>query len=197
MPSRRVVDVDATTTLLYLGPRLMHSVGRDGFPPWVLRLVNAWRRSPLARGVPTVAVLLGEIDLRCHLAKPGRSGDEALSQLVEAYLARMRDLLDRLGPAGQVVVCGPNPPSSVYESDEAFPVVGDADERAAILDRLCAKLSAGIGAAGDPRLRFLDVRPLVAAPNGHLRADMTFDGCHLNAEGASLVRDGLAAVTVG
>lgn len=195
MPSRRVVSVDPTTTLLYLGPRLMHSVGRDGFPSWVLCLVRRWRRSVFVRGRRTVALLLGEIDLRCHLAKPGRSDEEALNRLVESYLVQVRDLASRLGPEGQVVVCAPNPPSTTYESDEAFPVVGTADERADILDRLCRSLANGIQAANDKRVRFLDVRPLVAGPNGHLREEFTFDGCHLNAAGAALVRAKLAELT--
>jgi hypothetical protein len=195
MQSRRVVSVDPTTTLLYLGPRLMHSVGRDGFPSWVLCLVRSWRRSVLARGRRTVALLLGEIDLRCHLAKPGRSDQETLERLAESYLVQARSLADQLGPDGRVVVCSPNPPSTTYESDEAFPVVGSADERAAILDRLCRSLAGGIQAANDKRLRFLDVRPLVAGPNGHLREEFTFDGCHLNAAGAALVRAKLAELT--
>jgi lysophospholipase L1-like esterase len=197
MPSRRVVHVGPATTLVYLGPRLMHSVARDGLPTWALRLLAAWRRSPLARGGPTVALLLGEIDLRCHLAKPGRADPDALEGLVDTFLLRARDLLERLGPDGHVVVCGPNPPSSTYESDEAFPVVGDVDERIAILDRLCATISAGVEAANDPRLRFLDVRPIVAGPDGHLREDLTFDGCHLNATGAALVRARLAELDAG
>jgi hypothetical protein len=194
MPSRRIVHVAPGTTLVYLGPRLMHSVAHSGFPSWTLRLLQAWRRSPLARGEPTITLLLGEIDLRCHLAKPGRSDAAALEWLVDAYLDRARGLLEHMGPGGHVVVCGPNPPSSTYDSDEDFPVVGDVDERVAILDRLCSILSARIESAGDSRLRFLDVRPLVAGPDGHLREDFTFDGCHLNASGAALLRARLASL---
>jgi lysophospholipase L1-like esterase len=194
MPSRRVVHVDSSTTLVYLGPRLMHSVARDDLPAWSRRLIRAWSRSPLARGGRTVVVLLGEIDLRCHLAKPGRSDPAALQDLVDAFLVRVRSLLPVLGADGHVLVCGPNPPSSVYESDEAFPVVGDVDERVAILDRFCATLVDRIDAAGDGRLRFLDVRPLLAGPDGQLRSDLTFDGCHVNAAGAARLRDRLASL---
>ena len=194
MPSRRVVHVGPSTTLVYLGPRLMHSVARDGLPSWSVRLLRSWRQSPVARGRPVVALHLGEIDLRCHLAKPGRSDPEALERLADGYLDRARGLATWLGPEGQVVVCGPNPPSSTYESDEAYPVVGDVDERVDILDRLCAALSSRIEADGDSRLLFLDLRPLVAGSDGHLREDLTFDGCHLNPAGAALLRAHLAAL---
>lgn len=192
MPSPQVVRSTPSTTVLYLGPRLMHSVGRDGLPAWVHRLLRRRRRSPLARGGLTAALLFGEIDLRCHLAKPGRGGDDSLAELVSGFLARATGLLEELGPDGRVVIVGPNPPSSTYESDEGYPVVGDVDVRAEILDRLCAALAGAVHAVGDPRLRFLDVRPDVADERGHLRPELTFDGCHLNAAGSALVRQRLA-----
>jgi lysophospholipase L1-like esterase len=188
MPSARVVRSGRSTTVLYLGPRLLHSVAREGFPPWVLRLLTARRRSPLARGPLTAVLTLGEIDLRCHLAKPGRGDADSLAALVEDYLVRVRDLLPLLGRGGRVVLCGPNPPSVSYESEDGFPVVGSVEERAAILDRLCSTLDAAVRALGDPAVRFVDVRAAVGDASGLLREDLTFDGCHLNSTGSAIVR---------
>jgi hypothetical protein len=192
MPSRRVARASSSATVLYLGPRLLRSVAVEGFPTWVLRLVRARRRSPAARGAVDAIVVLGEIDLRCHLAKPGRSGDDQLEELARAYVARMVDLVAELGSGGRVVICGPNPPSPAYdETHESYPVVGDVAERIEILDRLVAAVARQVEASGTPQVRFLDVRPLVQAPDGTLSPELTFDGCHLNRRGSAAVRAAL------
>ena len=192
LPSPRVQRADRSTTVLYLGPRLLHSVAREGFPDWVGRLIAARRRSPLARGGLTAVLTLGEIDLRCHLAKPGRGDADALASLAQAFVGQTVALLAALGPDGRVVVLSPNPPSEAYESEEGFPVVGGVDERVTILDGLCRAFQTEVAAVGDPALRFLDARSAVQDDAGQLRADLTFDGCHLNTGGAAIVRRMLA-----
>jgi hypothetical protein len=192
MPSPRVVHADRATSVIYLGPRLMHSFARDGLPSWAHRLVAARVRSPFARSPMTAVLTLGEIDVRCHLAKPGRADEPSLRELAKGYVDRAGALLGELGPDGRVVVLGPNPPSEEYESAEGYPVVGSAQERAAILHRLCGALEAEVRARDEPRLRFLDVRPAVADGAGLLQADLTFDGCHLNTAGSAIVRRMLA-----
>jgi hypothetical protein len=189
MPSPQVLRADRSTSVVYLGPRLMHSFARDGVPTWARRLLAARMRSPLASTEVTAVLALGEIDVRCHLAKPGRGDDANLHELVRGYVQRAVELLGELGPDGRVVVLSPNPPSEEYDSSQTgYPVVGSAQERAGILDRLCAALAAEVQSRRDPRLRFLDLRPAVADGDGLLRSDLTFDGCHLNAAGSAIAR---------
>lgn len=138
-------------------------------------------------------LVLGEIDVRCQLGQDGRGDDAALEALADDYVARAVGLLDVLRSTDSVVVLGPNPPSESYvELYQGYPVVGSVAERSQLLDGLCRHLRAATERSGDQRLRFLDVRPLVAADDGSLRAELTFDGCHLNRTGAALVRAVLA-----
>jgi hypothetical protein len=197
MPSPRVVRISASTSIVYLGPRLLHSFGRDGLPDWAFRTLRGRRRSVFAARDVAAVVALGEIDLRCHLAKPGRADPSALAELASATIERGRELLDLLGGDSRVVVLAPNPPSEFYESGEAgYPVVGGVVERVEILDRMVAALRCAIDEAPETRIELLDFRSDVADGNGQLRPDLTFDGCHLNAAGSAIVRRRLAELGV-
>ena len=92
---------------------------------------------------------------------------------VEAVFADYRDIVARLDSAGVRVVV-----QSTLPCNEAL---GQWKSCAAINGAI-ARLDARLATLASERVRFIDLRPLLA-PGGQLDAAITFDGIHLNGEG--------------
>lgn len=174
----------------HLGPRLLFSIARDGFPSEISRFSGIARFVPIPRRLRLVLVF-GEIDVRCHLgprvAAPGFSAAFAAT-----FVERCGQLSRRLR-ATDATVLVPVPPGRGYESTEQFPIRGSLDERLAALEAVRRELAAAVGAwSGPPPMRLLDATPLLADPDGVLQVRYTFDGCHVNLDGAVVVRTAYA-----
>lgn len=173
--------------IVHLGSRLMFSVSRSGLPAWamrILRLVATLSRRP----VPLL-VCLGEIDVRCHLAKHGSPGQWPLA-FVDTFVENTAAAARELGFAPLVFVAPP-PPCRDHLSIGHLPVVGDFPTRMSAYDALRAEVARSSSAApGD--VRFFDMNALVFDPDNGIREDLTDDQCHVNAIGARMVRDALA-----
>lgn len=168
----------------HLGPRLMFSVARDGFPPAMRRSARALSRLRGTCGTSWYFVF-GEIDVRCHLVPRLRDSDDL--SFVDAYVERV-GVFARMAGAREAVLVVPPPPSPDVLDHVAFPVVGTAAERVAahraVRDRL-------VHAARDQRafaLRVLDLTDVLADETGLMRAEFTDDGCHTNEAGREAVR---------
>jgi len=167
----------------HLGPRIIHSVAANGFPPVVERTLRRLRRLPAARRV-TCLFVFGEIDVRCHLAPRLTSGLD--TDWVGRYVERAVALADSMG-AARIVIVTPTPPSDAIEDHVMFPIAGDIVARTAAHRWLSDALVAAVP-AGDPRVSVLDLREALADEDGRLPEHLTYDGCHTNEAGRDAVR---------
>lgn len=169
--------------VVWLGPRLMYSVARDGFPrPLLPQLAGlSWRLRERR-----LVVALGEIDCRVHLVERVSAGDDLA--FVARYVDRVRELRQQL-EAPSVVILGPVPPSDLvvgYDNPE-FPRRGTLAERIAVTRLLDERLRSAVAAADGHDIVFASLL-FLAAPDGRLRDDRTDDGIHVNAAGSAEVR---------
>lgn len=165
----------------HLGPRLMFSLARDGFPPDIVRLAR--RLGRYGRVPITLLLVVGEIDIRCHLG-PRLAGTATPLDFPATYVEHGQ-ALGALARAEQVVFVVPVPPSDEVQDAQGFPVAGTLAERLDVFGRLRAALQAAV----DPTdALLLDATPGLADGTGALRTEFSFDGCHVNAAGRVVVR---------
>lgn len=165
----------------HLGPRLMYSLGTNGFPSAVGRTAPLVRR-PARRSSLSVFFVAGEIDVRCHLA--GRESDLGF---VDAYVRESLAVARRMG-ARRVVFVAPPPPSSTCPVVPEYPVVGTLQERLEAFRRLCAALSATVQEQTSSAVTYVEMTDVLREEAGGLAARLTDDGVHTNAQGASVAR---------
>jgi hypothetical protein len=170
----------------HLGPRLMHSIARNGFPPKVERRVRLLRRFSRPGSIVPV-VVTGEIDVRCHLVRHSSDPDFNFD-FVADYVRNVRGLAERLG-APMVVVAVPPPPSVDCPRNPEFPIQGSIAERITVFGDLReALIKAVANTSGRPRVLLLDATDLLVDGTGEFRSDLTDDGCHTNTNGVRKVR---------
>lgn len=170
--------------VLHIGSRLMYSVARDGtYPRWVRRLTALASR--LRRGTVAMAFCLGEIDVRCHLAKHQCDDGTWDVAFARRYLEQSAAFARAHGFAPVLFVVPP-PPCRDQPSLGDLPVVGDFATRASAFAALRAVLAVG---AGDVRAGLVDATDLLWDPITGIRPDLTDDHCHVNAAGRRAVRD--------
>jgi hypothetical protein len=179
----RVSRASSGAYVWHLGPRLMWSVARDGFPRPVRRFFRALGSFARAEVVPVF--LLGEIDVRCHLA--GRVSD---MRFVASYVDRIEGLVRGLRRPFAVLVVPPPPSSSAPLSD--LPVRGDLAERLAAFQSLRDALGRATTGRTTPML-LLDVTDQLLGEHG-LRAEFTDDRVHTNGQGAVVLRQRLVSL---
>lgn len=169
----------------HLGPRLMFSIGRDGFKPGMRRVLRLLRRVPGSDRV-TWFFSFGEIDLRCHLAP--RLKERPDLDFVTAYVDRVRSLVGEIG-APHALVAVPMPPAIDTFIDEGFPVKGTPEERLAAHRLVRAELLARTEAEHPgPRIHALDATEVLSEPTGFFRQDFTYDGVHPTDAGRVAIR---------
>lgn len=179
--------------VVHLGSRLMFSIATNGYPTWslrVLRLIATGSRRPIP-----MYVCLGEIDVRCHLAKHGSPGAWPLT-FVDGFVARTADLAHELG-FQTVVFVAPPPPCLDHLNVGSLPVIGDFPTRVSAFDALRGELATACARRSDD-VRLVDATPLLFDPVLGIRDGLTDDQCHVNPTGARLVRGEVDALwTVG
>ncbi|HJQ07306.1 MAG TPA: hypothetical protein VJ872_17785 [Nocardioides sp.] len=168
--------------IVHLGSRLMYSVAAGGVPRWARRYLTLIAKAS-RRPVPLL-VCLGEIDVRCHLAKHGSPGHWPLG-FVDGFVHSTVALGEELGYAPVVFVVPP-PPCRDHLSVGALPVVGDFPTRISAFETLRGELSQRC--AETPGARYLDMTELVFDADNGIREDLTDDQCHVNVAGARLFR---------
>jgi lysophospholipase L1-like esterase len=171
----------------HLGPRIMFSIAREGFPPALLRVLRMVSHS---RGASEVvwAFSFGEIDVRCHLVP--RMGDPASAlTFVPRYLDHVQQAATLAG-ARRALVLVPPPESDVYPEQAGFPIVGTLEERVdashALRDAMlrAAKELSSVGAA----VHLIDVTEEFSDERGAIIEDLTYDGLHTNDAGRAVIR---------
>jgi lysophospholipase L1-like esterase len=173
--------------VIHLGPRVMFSIAREGFPPALNRLLRLSSHTPRADKV-VWGFSFGEIDVRCHLA-PRMSDPKTALAFVPTYLEQVQRAATSAG-ARRALVLVPTPPSATYPEQAGFPVVGTIEERT-IANR--AMREAMITAAttlptGGAAVHLVDLTDELSDTRGQMREDLTFDGLHANRAGRAVFR---------
>ncbi|BBH17125.1 hypothetical protein Back2_14120 [Nocardioides baekrokdamisoli] len=167
--------------VLRAGARLMHSLGRRGHPPHVLRPIALINR--FGRGTYLPIFVAGEIDVRTQMvSRP----DDDLSW-VEAYVQRSVGLL-REARAPRVWFLAPPPPADVQPAQAWVyaTINGTVEQRLLQFDRLRTALRTAVEA--QPRATYLDFTDLMTDETGALAANLTADGCHSTVAVARTIR---------
>ena len=167
-----------------LGPRLMFSVARDGYPPMMHRMLRVLRRVPANRNVLWI-FSAGEIDLRCHLVPHLEEGIELT--FVKTYIENVRSLVGEFD-ADFAAVSVPVPAAKEVEG---YPVVGTFVERTDVhrlmRDQILKQTGPDVESTGAVIHAFDATQPL-SDEIGSFRPDLTVDGIHLNDSGRTAIR---------
>jgi len=174
--------------VLRFGARLMHSVARHGLPARTLRVARFVGR--FGRPGSIVPIMsAGEIDIRCHL--PGREPDYSF---VADYVDEVAEMVETTkAPRGYIVV--PPPPNVDCPSVDLYPIKGTIDQRIAAFRWMRSALEMAVEA--HPKIGLLDFTDVLGNPDGTMRAALSDDGCHTNAEGISVVRARVEELDLG
>jgi len=154
----------------HIGPKLMHSFGRDG-PP----MLGGALRDVAAGSV--VCFCFGEIDCRCHVHKQvegqGRALDDVTSALVDAYMRAIAQTVD--GQAWAVWVYNVVPASrrDSTPNNAEYPFLGTDAQRVAYTRAVNAHLRSACAERGHT---FVDVHDAYADADGLLVKGLS-DGC--------------------
>jgi hypothetical protein len=120
----------------------------------------------------------GEIDVRCHLADP-----EKTKEFINSYVFNCMKLVK--AKPKNVIFLAPTPPSDFYMDHPSFPRYGNLLERIRAHNDYCVELENHTISSS---CVYIDSRTVLADGQGGLRRELTDDGCHLNSEGAAIVR---------
>lgn len=191
VPLRRFAVSEGCEAVVWLGPRLMYSIARNGFPD---PLIPELRGIELHLATTPIVLTLGEIDCRVHLAQ--RLHTAGNLDFVARYVQRAAELRTNLGACHTFVV-GPVPPSDMGTDDPAYSRSGTLQQRVVASRLLERRLCEATAQVGEPWVSAIPIGDLVGdSETGALAARFTHDGCHLNVLGAELVRERLDAATV-
>jgi hypothetical protein len=176
-----------------MGPRLMFSVGRDGYPRAMHRLLRVLRRVPANRNVLWI-FSAGEIDLRCHLVPRLKDRNGSEFDFVRTYIEQVRNLVAEFD-APYAAISVPVPPAvDIYEAD-GFPIVGTLEERLdahrLMRERIHDETGPASGSTGAV-IHAVDVTDRLSNEHGHYRPELAFDGVHPNDAGRAEIRAAVA-----
>jgi hypothetical protein len=160
-------DLVGGVTHHHPGPRLMHSVGRDGLD---------LRAYGIADG-DTVICCFGEIDCRCHVHKFGPDYRKTIAATVERYVQALLANLERL-PRLRLCVYNIPPPirkAGKLENPE-YPYLGTDEERRAYVNCMNELLAEQCARHG---LIFVDVAREYADEHGFLRDSQSDGNVHI------------------
>jgi lysophospholipase L1-like esterase len=179
----------------HLGPRLMWSLGHNGFPRRA-RVVAALIRVVGRPGSIVPVFVAGEIDVRCHLVprsvQPGYTLD-----FVHDYVRSCQRLARAMG-APTLVIATPVPPSDDCPRNPEFPIEGTIEERVRVFGEVRLALGKAVAEAdGRPLVHLADATDVLADETGALRSELTDDGCHTNRAGVQVVRRTLRDLDLG
>jgi FkbM family methyltransferase len=151
----------------HLGPKLMHSIGRDGLD---------LRAYGIADG-DTVICCFGEIDCRCHIHKFGADYRRTIEVTVERY---MQALLANLARLPQLRLCVYNIPPPIRKAGRAenpdYPYLGTDEERLTYVTYMNILLAEQCGRNG---LVFVDIVRNYADAEGFLRPELSDTTVHI------------------
>ena len=141
--------------MVWLGPRLMYSIARNGFPD---PLIPELRGIELHLATTPIVLTLGEIDCRVHLAQ--RLHTAGNFDFVARYVQRAAELRTNLG-AYHAFVVGPVPPSDKGPDDPAYSRSGTLQQRVVASRLLERRLCEATAQVGEPWVSAIPIGDLV------------------------------------
>lgn len=176
----RPIAIKQNYISLWLGPRLLFNINDSDFKitPEILSLNKKSKFSQ-------VIFILGEIDIRCHLAGLPSNWDNA-EVWVHNYISWIKKVTLNLQCESITVLCGP-PPTDYGLENPNFPKVGPLSKRLLAFNKLNCLLD-------DASKLFEGVVvkvpwAIIQDPDGSLSQRYTDDGCHINESGSKLIRE--------
>lgn len=168
--ARAAFDNTEPCTVHYMGPTTMHRIGRDG-----LSFLN--RSEYGVKEGDTVIFVLGEIDVRCHIAKQhalGRLVDEIIDTLARNYLSTILENKNLYKKIHCVIFAVVPPTNIAYNPD--YPYCGSLGERIEYTQMLNKKLHELCRAY---RFHVIDVYKDFATPAGSLNPNLGDGNVHI------------------
>lgn len=168
IPLRDLLRRSGTDALIWLGPRLMFSISKDGFPDFLFKP----RYKNLMKGNRKLLVSFGEIDIRVHLSR--ESSKVQKFEWVGSYVEAVSELLNFWNPS-VVFILGPVPPSGGMV-DSQFPVNETLALRIEGTNLMNEKLATQT--SNNPKIRFVSLSSLLGDNEGLLLSKFYQDGVH-------------------
>lgn len=148
----------------HLGPRLMHSVARDGLP----------LPADFTDG-DTIIITLGEIDCRRHIKKHAINGDYATC--IDALVLRYEDMLSKIKWDCKLAIFNVVPPTRLdSHPNKAILFDGSDSERLLYTKHINSRLQEMSDRRG---WLFIDVFDKYCDNEGFLRPELSDGTCHI------------------
>ena len=170
----------SNTSLVWLGPRLMYSISKKGFPFYVHLSLKLSRRNT------NVIFVLGEIDVRVHLV----ARNDYQFDFAKDYIDLIASFKEKYKGLNFLVV-SPLPPSDLGAQDEKLPRNGSLAQRIQTNAALTSKLK---DLCFHHNVQFLDITELICAKDGSLAPKFTLDGCHCNHVGSAKIKEKISTL---
>lgn len=155
----------------WLGPKTMHSVGRDG-----LNALNLKKYGVLENDV-TVFVF-GEIDVRCHIGKQRDHAKRTLEEIIDTLVRNYVKTINQNRAFYRNINCvivGIVPPTN-QTFNAMFPFYGTLEDRVRITRQMNDKLR---NVCIQNNIKFLDVYSIYADTDGSLRPSLSDQTVHV------------------
>jgi lysophospholipase L1-like esterase len=171
--------------VIWLGPRLMYSVGAKGFNFGALQALALLIAKK--KNFSYLVVCLGEIDCRMYSSKLENSSD--LVKLVNRYYEHLLRTSETYG-FREVLVITPIPPSDLGAVNESFPRRSSLETRVSTTSILTQNLIEFSEKFGFKTINSQALLGLASSSTiiGELNGAYSLDGCHVNKDGAELIR---------
>ena len=167
----------------YLGPILMHRIGRDS-----LEIIDL--KSHGVEEGSTVVYVFGEIDVRCHIIKQrdlkNRDLHEIIDSLARNYIATILENQSRYRSLQSIIYNVVPPTHGDFNSD--YPIYGSLEDRVKATKCLNATLKSLAKMNG---IMFLDVYRDYEDKDGSLRPELSDGNVHINSNYNGRIREQL------
>lgn len=161
--------------IIWLGPKLLYSVSKNGFR--LSKIDRVVLR--IASNKQPIVIVLGEIDCRVHfVTKTLIFGAKEFDYIAVNYKKNVMALLDTY-KLPKALIISPIPSSDLGVINKRFPRNGLLCERVLVTKMITGSLIR----ISSSRFIVIDVSPLISNQDGSLDKKYTNDGVHLNTFG--------------
>ena len=178
-PAKRYSFSKHNDLIIWLGPRLLYSISRQGFR------LNLFDKVILRRvGSNNLCVFVfGEIDCRVHFVPHKiHHNQEELMRIVQGYKVQVTKLINKYD-IGSSFVLTPIPPSDFGSNNPMFPRTGS------LIDRVNATkaISNTLNQYSNENFTVVDLSKYLSNSDGSLNLVYSDDGVHVNSLGSRVI----------